>query len=143
MKSLTVVAAFAVSALGMGSAHAATLTFTVQNKITASAITNSYFNGCAAVIPALTSVAANSTSGVYQTDCGTNSAVYIEYTSGSKTCRFNMSSIWTPPNPILGTSGYWTPAGSATSKGSTTATCKTTLVGLGSSGSYTWALSMQ
>ncbi|QAT85433.1 hypothetical protein EJ065_3873 [Corallococcus coralloides] len=54
-----------------------------------------------------------------------------------------MSSIWTPPNPILGTSGYWTPAGSATSKGSTTATCKTTLVGLGSNGNYTWALSMQ
>ncbi|RKH44019.1 hypothetical protein D7X12_11680 [Corallococcus sicarius] len=45
--------------------------------------------------------------------------------------------------PFLGTPASWTPSGTATSNGSTFATCKATLTGIGASGSYTWALSMQ
>ncbi|RYZ43481.1 MAG: hypothetical protein EOO71_03215 [Myxococcaceae bacterium] len=143
MKSSMLFASLSVAVLGVGSAQAATLSFTIQNKITTSAITNSYLNTCSTVIPGLGSVPANSTSVTHQVDCGNNSALAFRYTSGTKTCAFNLSTIWTPPNPILGTSGYWTPNGTATSQGSTTATCKATLTGIGSSGSYTWSVSMQ
>ncbi|ATB39816.1 hypothetical protein CYFUS_005264 [Cystobacter fuscus] len=143
MKSSTLFAAISVAALGMGSAQAATLTFTVQNKITTGAITNTYQNTCGTIIPSLGPVAANGISVTHQTDCGTSTALVFEYTNGNKVCRFNLSTIYTPPNPILGTSGYWTPSGSGTSRGSTSATCKATLTSLGSNGNYSWALSMQ
>jgi hypothetical protein len=143
MKVRILVAALSVAALGMGSAQAATLTFTVQNKITTGAINNTYLNACAAIIPALGSVPASSTSVVYQTSCGTTSAAHFDYSDGIKTCRFSLSSIYTPPNPLLGTSAYWTPSGTGTSRGSTSATCKATLTSIGTSGNYTWALTMQ
>ncbi|WP_244238118.1 hypothetical protein [Corallococcus terminator] len=127
----------------MGSAHAATLTFTVQNKITTSDIINTFTNTCTPIIPSLGTVLAGTTSGMHQLNCGTSTAVGFRYASGTKTCTFNLSSIYTPANPFLGTSEYWTPSGTATSNGSTLATCKATLTGIGSSGSYTWALSMQ
>jgi hypothetical protein len=143
MKTITLFAALSVSALGMGSAQAATLTFTIQNKITTGAITNTYLNTCGALIPGLGPVEANATSVMHQTDCGTSTAFTFEYTNGSKTCRYTLSSIYTPPNPILGTSAYWTPRATVTSKGGTSATCKATLTSLGSNGNYTWAVSMQ
>ncbi|WP_044890759.1 hypothetical protein [Myxococcus hansupus] len=143
MKGIMWGAALSVATLGLGAAQAATLTFTVQNRITTSAITNSYLNACAPIIPGLASIPANSTSLTHQTDCGTTSAVHFDYTNGSKTCRFSLSSIYTPPNPILGTSAYWTPNGTATSRGSTSATCRATLTSIGTNGNYTWALSIQ
>jgi hypothetical protein len=143
MKVSTLFASLSVAALSMGSAQAATLTFTVQNKITTTTITNSYLNACAAIIPSLGPVSASSTSVVYQTNCGTTTAAHFDYTNGSKTCRFSLSSIYTPPNPLLGTSEYWTPSGTGTSRGGTSATCKAALTSIGTSGNYTWALSMQ
>jgi hypothetical protein len=143
MKNFTLVASLSMAALGMGSAQAATLTFTVQNKITTSAISNTYLNSCAAIIPSLGPVAANSTSVVYQTSCGTTTAAHFDYSNGSKTCRFSISSIYTPPNPLTGASEYWTPSGTGTSRGGTSAICKATLTSIGSNGNYTWALSIQ
>ncbi|RKH12472.1 hypothetical protein D7V97_08425 [Corallococcus sp. CA053C] len=143
MKSSTLFASLSVAVLGMGSAQAATLTFTVQNKILTSSITNTFTNTCTPIIPSLGTVLANSTSVTHQLDCGTSTAVAFRYASGTKTCTFNLSSIYTPPDPFLGTPASWTPSGTATSNGSTFATCKATLTGIGASGSYTWALSMQ
>jgi hypothetical protein len=143
MKNITLIASLSVAALSMGSAQAATLTFTVQNKITTGPITNSYLNSCGLVIPSLGPVAANATSVVHQTDCGNNTAIAFKYTKDSKTCSFNLSSLYTPPNPILGTSGYWTPKGTGTSQGTTSAICKATLTSIGTNGNYSWALSME
>ncbi|WP_163994965.1 hypothetical protein [Pyxidicoccus caerfyrddinensis] len=143
MKNFKLAAALSAAALGMGSAQAATITFTIQNKITTSAITNSYQNTCGTIIPSLGPVPANSVSTPHQTDCGNNTALAFRYTSGTKTCSFNLSSLYTPPNPILGTSGYWTPNGTGTSQGSTAATCKATLTSIGTNGNYSWTVSMQ
>ncbi|ADO75475.1 hypothetical protein [Stigmatella aurantiaca] len=141
MKTSSLLASLSVAVLGVGSAQAATLTFTIENKTT-STITSTFPNACSSVIPALSSVAANGISPVHQTDCGNNTAVAFDYTNGTKTCGFNLSSIYTPPNPLLGTSGYWTPKGTGTSKKGS-AVCKATLISLGSNGSYGWALSIQ
>lgn len=141
MKTSSLLASLSVAVLGVGSAQAATLTFTIENKTTVT-ITNTYLNSCSVVIPTLSSVAANGISSVYQTDCGNNTALAFDYSNGTKTCGFNLSSLYTPPNPILGTSGYWTPRGTGTSKKGN-AVCKATLVSLGSNGNYGWALSIQ
>ncbi|SET80546.1 hypothetical protein [Stigmatella erecta] len=141
MKTSSLLASLSVALLGVGSAQAATVTFTIENKTTAT-ITTTLPNACASVIPALASVPANSISSVHQTDCGNNTAVAFDYTNGTKTCGFNLSSLYTPPNPLLGTSGYWTPRGTGTSKKGS-AICKATLVSLGSNGNYGWALSIQ
>jgi hypothetical protein len=141
MKTSSLLASLSVAVLGVGSAQAATLTFTLQNKTTAT-VTNSYTNSCSVIIPALGSVAANGLSPVHQIDCGNNTALAFEYSNGTKACRFNLSSIYTPPNPLLGTSGYWTPSATGTSK-SGSAVCKATLTSFGTNGNYTWSLSIQ
>ncbi len=143
MKNITLVTALSVAVLGMGSARAATITFTIQNKITTGPITNTYQNTCGVIIPSLGPVPANSISSAHQTNCGNNTAVAFRYANGTKTCAFTLSSIYTPPNPILGTSEYWTPSGTGASQGSTAATCKATLTSIGSNGNYSWTVSMQ
>ncbi|NMO20379.1 hypothetical protein HPC49_41510 [Pyxidicoccus fallax] len=143
MKNIKLLAALSVAALGMGSAQAATITFTIQNQITTGSISPLRLNTCGAIIPSLGSVPPNSISVAHQTNCGNNTAVAFDYSDGIKTCSFNLSSLYTPPNPILGTSGYWTPKGTGTQRGTTSATCKATLTSIGTNGNYSWALSIQ
>lgn len=138
----TILAAIALFGLGNSIAEAATVGFTVKNSTTAAAAPT-YTNTCGTISPALQSVAAGATSGTYSVACGTSTAVVYDYTSGSKVCRFNLSSLYTPANPLTGASAYWTPSGTATSRGTTTATCKATLSAIGTNGNYTWATSLQ
>jgi hypothetical protein len=36
---------------------------------------------------------------------------------GTKSCVFHISTIYTPPNVLIGSSGYWTPSSSTTPSG--------------------------
>ena len=86
-------------------------------------MTVSRVNTCGNFQPAPVMVPAGTTSAVSSTDCGaTASAAHVTYYMGSKGCVFHISTIYTIPNPLLGTPGYWTPKASADSSGG--ATCK-------------------
>ena len=124
-------------------AEAATITFTVQNKTTAVASPTNY-NACGTANPALTPVAAGALSAPSSVYCGTTTAVSYDYKSGTKVCRFVLSSFYTPASPLIpGSTPYWTPQANATSRGTTTATCKANLSAIGTNGNYSFATSIQ
>ena len=144
MKPSFIVAALALAALGTGAASAATITFTVQNQNTTTTINNTYLNTCGTISPALGPISPSTTSPTHSANCGTTTAFVFDYLGGSRKCRFNVSSVYTPPNPLLGTSAYWTPSVGATPTGTGTV-CRaviTSIAGLGA-GNFTVAFSMQ
>jgi len=137
-----VLGAFAAAALvAASSAGASSVGIRVQNSTTAVA-SPTYLNTCAAPSPALTPVSPGATTGTSTVSCGQNSAVAFDYTSGAKVCRFNLSSLYTPGNPILGTQGYWTPTGTGTSRAGS-ARCTVTLTNLDNFGNYAWTVRIQ
>src|SRR5215217_208123 len=55
----------------------------------------------AAPSEALAAIPANATSVMHQADCGSMTVIHFDSTNGSKTCRFSLSSIDTPPIRFL------------------------------------------
>jgi hypothetical protein len=116
---LSVIASLAIAA----PAVAAPVTMTFQNVSTTTPMTVSKINTCGVLLPAPVTVNAGNISAASSTDCGNLvSASHVTYAMGAKACIFHISTIYTPPNPLLGTSGYWTPSASTTPSGG--ATCK-------------------
>lgn len=121
MKFVASIAA-AVALFTSASAFAAPVSVSYQNLGNA-AMTVSNINACGTFSPTPTTVAIGTTSPVSSTDCGSvASAAHVTYKIGTKQCIFHISTIYTPGNPILGTSGYWTPNASFNASGG--ATCK-------------------
>jgi len=121
MKMLSAALA-AVGLLSAAPAFAAPVTMTFQNVGT---VPMQYVstNACGTFSPTPTDISAGGTSASSSTDCGSAaSAAHVTYKMGTKQCVFHISTIYTPGNPILGTSGYWTPSASVTQSGG--ATCK-------------------
>ncbi|MDJ0275965.1 hypothetical protein QLH51_03995 [Sphingomonas sp. 2R-10] len=113
----------AVGAMVAGApAFAAPVSLSFQNAGT-TAMTVSRVNTCGVLAPTPTTVNIGTTSAVSSTDCGSAaSAANVTYRMGTKQCIFRISTIFTPGNPILGTSGYWTP--NANTEASGGATCR-------------------
>lgn len=102
-------------------AFAATVTMTFQNASTTSDMKVSKVSNCGTLSPTPTTVLAGKTSLPSTGNCySTSAAAGVTYTMGSKACAFQISTIYTPPNPLLGTSGYWTPSSTATASGGAT-----------------------
>lgn len=105
-------------------ALAAAVSLTFQNVGTAD-MDVSKVSPCGVFSPTPAKVLAGKTSPKSTaTSCPGNSAsTGVIYKMGStKTCSFSVTSLYTPPNPLTGFSGYWTPTTSATASGG--ATCK-------------------
>jgi|GEM_PF-3381064 len=117
--ALATVANLAIAA----SALAAPVTMTFKNASTTTAMMVTNVNACGNFSPRPQNVAKGTTSSPSRTDCGpAASASHVTYTMGAKSCIFHISTIYTPPNVLLGTKGYWKPNASTTASGR--ATCK-------------------
>lgn len=120
MKAIALISAIASLAVA-APALAAPVTMTFKNVSTTTTMTVSNVNTCGVLSPAPVAVAAGNTSAASSTDCGgVASASHVTYAMGSKTCTFHISTIYTQPNPLLGTQGYWTANASTTPGGGAT-----------------------
>lgn len=121
MKFITALSA--IASLTMAAhAVASPVTMTFQNVSTTTSMTVSNVNTCGVLSPAPIAVLAGMTSPASSTDCGSTSASAVKYAMGAKLCEFRISTIYTPPNPLTGAKGYWTPNASTVPSGG--ATCK-------------------
>lgn len=142
MKKFAFASLAAIALTAASAANAGTLTFRVQNSTTATA-NATYQNACAVISPNLTSVAAGATSTTFSTSCGNDSGVIFDYTSGSKVCRFSLTSNYTPRNPITNAPAFYTPTGTGISRGGS-ARCTATLTAFdNTTGDYTWTVRIQ
>lgn len=122
MKAIFALAAVVNLAIA-ATAIAAPVTMTFKNASTTTPMVVTNVNACGVFSPKPTDIAKNTTSTASRTDCGpAASAAHVTYTMGAKTCVFHISTIYTPPNVLLGTKGYWKPNASTTASGR--AVCK-------------------
>lgn len=115
----------AVAALLAGTpAFAAKVSSSYQNLGTTT-MTVSKISACASFSPTPVAVPAGQTSAVSVATCNEYAAAsHVTYKMDSKQCVFHISVTYTPGNPILGTTGYYTPQSSADASGG--AICKVT-----------------
>ena len=117
---------------------------TFKNVSTTTAMTVSNVNACGVLSPTPQTVLAGNTSPASSTDCGgVASASHVTYAMGSKTCTFHISTIYTQPNPLLGTQGYWTPNASTTPGGGAICTVVSQDVSNISTGAFKAVFSMK
>jgi hypothetical protein len=122
MKTIAVVIAIAGLSIAVP-AVAAPVTMTFKNASTTTVMNVSKVNTCGVLSPTPAKVDVGKTSFASSTDCGSvGSASTVVYSMGTKTCTFNISTIYTAPNymytPPL--PGYWTPKAIATGTGGAT-----------------------
>lgn len=106
-------------------AVAAPVTMTFKNVSTTTVMTKYSVNTCGVLSPTPGNVAIGQTSPASSTDCGAvASASTVVYKMGSKTCTFNISTIYTGPNYMFTPPlpGYWTPKALASGTGGATCT---------------------
>lgn len=122
MKAIFALAAVVNLAIA-ATAIAAPVTMTFKNASTTTDMAVTNVNACGNFAPTPKNIPKGATSFPSSTDCGpAASAAHVTYTMGAKTCVFHISTIYTPPNVLLGTKGYWKPNASTTASGR--AVCK-------------------
>lgn len=122
MKKIAVLLA---SAMIAAPAVSAPVFMTVKNENTVSTMKVSKVSACGILYPTPQDLGPKEVSDTFSTDCGGSASVIsLVYTMGMKSCTFNVSTIYTPPNYLFNPPlpGYWTPSVKATSSGG--ATCR-------------------